>query len=480
MKQLGLIVAIVTALVVIATWLVGLSRGFANGDEVFYGEFIRAMHRTGDWLTLRFQGVAILQRPALPISLAAAVSWFIPGELGMRLLPAVIGALVAVGSGALVWRETKDLFAAAATTAFVAAIPTMHFYGRLLSADPIFAAALLGALAATLRAQEDPRALLWVAVSAGLAVAIKSLAAAIPLAALLPWVLRALVKHGPRASRLLASAAVFLALALPYYVVSYLQHGDRFLAEHFGYNLVARAQGLEGIGLPGGFPAYARYVWSTDGAVATLLLVAGLAGCLFLAVRRREARLAVAPAAAILTFLGLSMLGTRLAHYLLPFYPAAAVAAGIVLARLPFRLSAFAAAAALVLLWRSSSAPAPSFEEEPAREAIFLGDAIGLQAPEVTRVYSLDWYAPAFGYYADRPWTYLSTSERMTRVIGSVDLFSATGAIRLCPPWPDEAFVIAGRVDRMLRARRLWPERFGGAKRLASAADYQLWTVPAN
>jgi len=269
-KTAGLVVAVLTALIVVATWLVGLQRGFANGDEVFYGEFIRAMHRTGDWLTLRFQGVPVLQRPALPITLSAVVAWFVPGELGMRLLPAITGALVTVGAGALVWRETDDLFAAAATTAFVAAVPTMHFYGRLLSADPLFAATILGALAATMRAQEEPRAFLWIGVAAGLAVATKSLAAAIPLAALLPWASRALWKHGARATRLAAGAALFLLAALPYYVVSYAQHGQRFLEEHFGYNVLARAGGLEGIGMTGGVTAYAQHIWQTDGPAAAL------------------------------------------------------------------------------------------------------------------------------------------------------------------------------------------------------------------
>ena len=356
MKRVALVLAAVTAMVVIATYLVGLHHGFANGDEVFYGEFIRAIHRSGDWFTLSYQGVTILQRPALPITLSAAVAWFVPGELGMRLLPAIVGALVAIGAGAIVWRETRDLFAAAATTAFVAAIPTMHCYTRFVSADPFLAAAVLWATAATLRAQEDPRAVLWVGVAAGLAIACKSFGAGIPLLALFPWVVRAVLRHGLRAVRPIRSIAAFLALALPFYVVSYAQHGQRFLDEHFGYNLVARARGYQGIGYEDGALSYVVHFLRVDGLVVTtffgLIVVAGAAVVVRLG--RKALSLAIVLSTAVVVLVGLSLVATRLPAYLVPLYPLFGLAGGLLVARLPYGTAAIAALASLYLLWRSS------------------------------------------------------------------------------------------------------------------------------
>jgi 4-amino-4-deoxy-L-arabinose transferase-like glycosyltransferase len=478
-KRIAVIVASVTAMIVVATYLVGLQHGFANGDEVFYGEFIRGIHRSGDWFTLSYQGVAILQRPALPISLSAAVAWFVPGELGMRLLPAIVGALVAVGAGAVVWRETRDLFAAAAATAFIAAIPTMHCYTRFVSADPFLAAAVLGATAATIRAQDDPRAVFWVGAAAGLAVAFKSFGAGIPLLALFPWVVRAVLYHGLAAVRPIRSVVIFLVLAVPFYAFSYARHGQRFLDEHFGYNLVARARGYQGIGYEDGALSYVGHFLRVDGMVVSAILGLTMVVGVFVVVRWRALALALVLSTAVVVLVGLSIIATRLPAYLVPLYPLFGIAAGLLLARLPRGGAALPALAALYLLWRSSAEPPLTPDQLPATETMFLARILGSVDRGATRIYSLDWYAPALGYYADLPYTYLSTSQRAYDIIHGVDLFAVTRSVQLVPPWPAESFYLAGERARLDDARARWPERFVGAERFGSAEGYELWKLPA-
>lgn len=74
-------------------------------------------------------------------------------------------------------------------------------------------------------------------------------------------------------------------------------------------------------------------------------------------------------------------------------------------------------------------------------------------------VYSFNWYAPALGYYANHRWRLLTSSARMARIVGGIDLFAAAGTVRRVPPWPAESFLVAGfpaELDRELpRASRL-------------------------
>jgi 4-amino-4-deoxy-L-arabinose transferase-like glycosyltransferase len=475
LARIAPILGVVCVLCVGAAFMTGLGQGFANSDEALYAEFIREMHRGGDWWVLHYQGQPVLQRPATPIALYAAVSSLAPGELGMRLAPAALMLLAALAAGLIVLLRARDWGGAVAALALVAGTPTVYLYGRLLLSDPPLVLATTLALGAAIWAWERPAGLVWLGVAAGLAVAAKSLAAAIPLAALVPVAVFALRRHG-RAARPLLASALFVVAAAPFYVVGSLRYGGRFLEDHFGYNLAERARGLEGIGLDGPF-AYLRHMWLADGPVVTIVLLAAVIGAAVVGRRRRDAALLIASAMAIATLVGLSLIGTRLPHYLLSFYPPAAVCAGLLVARAGIPVAALAGVLALVLVCVTSATPPFDDSAEPATETIALAPSATAAIPAGQPVYSLDFYAPALGYYADRPWRLLATTPRLATIVGGVDLFRRAGVVMTPPPWPPSPFVVAGERERLLRARSEEP-RFSRAEPIASAGNLELWRVP--
>jgi len=63
--------------------------------------------------------------------------------------------------------------------------------------------------------------------------------------------------------------------------------------------------------------------------------------------------------------------------------------------------------------------------------------------PKDAPIYTLDWYAPAMGYYGDREWRLLSRNARATKVIGAVDILSEPERVTTVPPWPKDEFHVA-------------------------------------
>jgi 4-amino-4-deoxy-L-arabinose transferase-like glycosyltransferase len=480
-RRWSLLAVLLAAGVVAAIYLEGQGRGFANSDEVVYAEFIRAMHRSGDYGTLRFQGTDLLQRPATSVALYAAVARFVPGELGMRLVPTLLTLAVLFGVAGLVWHHGGRLAAALATLLAFAAIPSELVYGRVILSDQPFVLACTLALGATMAAQRQLRWLPVAGLGLGAAFAVKSLAAGIPALALAPWLLRSLwlQRRAPAARRqLLLAVLAFTGTAAPFYLLGLWRHGARFWDEHVVQNLLLRASGrLEAIIGIGGPLAYVQHIWRADGAAVAVLLGAGTAAAGVLAWRRRDHALGVAATYAAVVFLLLSAMGTRLANYLLVFYPGAVLAAGLALARamrVP-RVAAWARwlAPAAALAGLAASVATPPFDDVayPSVESRALGEvATQVAAPE-ERIYTIDWYAPALGYYADRTWHSLVTIPRMAAALGNTDPFRYTRTVHAVPPWPPGRLLVAAP-EMVLRTT----DGFVVERVLARSGEYLLVT----
>jgi hypothetical protein len=241
-------------------------------------------------------------------------------------------------------------------------------------------------------------------------------------------------------------------------------HGRRFVAEHLGLMLLERARGgLEAVIGIGGAGAYARHVWLADGAAVALLLAAAVAGAAAWAIVHRDRELGVAATAAAATFALLTAVDTRLGHYLLLWYPAAAMCAGMLAARLlarwdarggrPLAARALVVACAVALLARGLAAADFDADAAPSGPSRLLGRAAGARAAPGAPVYTLDWYAPAIGYYADRPWHMLSTVPSVAGMIGNSDPFQNARNIHAVPPWPgDRPLLVAGPREALAAA----------------------------
>lgn len=441
--------AVATAVVLLAVAFAGVGAPIGNDDEVIYAENVREMRRTGDLGVLTYQGEPGLLRPALPFVPIALVSGWVEGEVGLRLVQvlwflAILGLVFATGRRA--WGRT-DL--ALLATVLCAGIPTFLSFGRALLSDPALVAATTFALYATLRALEDPRWLLGVAAGLGAGVALKSLAAAVPGVALAPWIILAIVRHRPW--KMVAGAvALFVALAAPYFVYSYLRFGDRFVEEHLGLSLGTRVGGGSRVGMEGGVTAYLVHVARADGPLAAAWMAAALAGGGALAWRYRERALGLFVSFAVAIVALMSLVGTRLPHYLLPAYPAVALAgagavrhlgAHLTSIRPPLRAGLAAVAAATLL---ALALARPVYQLPPEPQVVELGRAAGEATPPGEPVYTLDWYAPALGYYADRDWHLLSADPGLAEHLGGVYLFRLAGNIHAVPPWPAAPLTVAG------------------------------------
>jgi 4-amino-4-deoxy-L-arabinose transferase-like glycosyltransferase len=444
------------ALAVVVIYLHGIGAALANYDEPIYAEFVRAMERGAGWMHLEYQGAQTLQRPPTSVWVYVAASQLAPGEVGLRLGPVACTVAAALVAGAAVRRVFDDRLGAVVAVAVAAGAPSALVYGRLLLSDPPFVLAVAIATWATLAAQAEPRRLTWAAGAVGAAFAFKSFAAAIPLAALAPWWLVAWRRHRD-AAPVGRAAAAFVALAAPYFVAGFAAHGARFWDEHVVAMVLDRARGelapIIGIGGPG---AYVEHVWRADGPVFAVLLFGGVAGAAAWAWRHRDAELGAAATAAAATFVLLGAVSTRLAHYLLVFYPLAAICLGGLVARalprvrtrvrgIPALAGALAMSAFAIGIARGPF-DAGALPSESSRA---LGGVAASQLAPGERLYALDWYTPALGYYADRPFTLLSTSPELAAMLAGSDPFRQAGNAAVAPPWPAGVFALACAEERM-------------------------------
>jgi 4-amino-4-deoxy-L-arabinose transferase-like glycosyltransferase len=138
-------------------------------------------------------------------------------------------------------------------------------------------------------------------------------------------------------TRPLIGMAIALAIALPWYVVMAVQHGRAFTDFALGHEIVERMLSEQSFGAPArGFFYYFK-IWPGDAAPWSAVFVASVG---WIAWRwsslDRGARQAVVFAAAwfISVFLVFSVSRSKVPHYVLPAYPAAAVLIGVFVDRL--------------------------------------------------------------------------------------------------------------------------------------------------
>jgi len=431
-------------LLVVVLWIwitafafVGLDDPIGDGDEHVHATILRDMMRSGDYLRPRWQDDFVLERPLLPYWAAAPFASVVPGEVGVRASSALVSLLTLVvvfASARATWRRADAAFVA---VLLLAGSQSFRAFGRALMSEPWLVLGTTIAVASTLAARRDPRWLVGVALGIGLAIAAKSLVALVPALALAPWLLRA-AQHSDRRTRLYAWLVV-ASTALPYYALQTALHGERFLHAHFGQSLVARAVGDGGIGLRGGALAYLMWVPDFEGPVAAIWLLLGSVGALVWGARHRDPDLVVLGSYAITVVILLSLLATRLPHYMLPAYPAAALAVGglyaDVSARLGLNRGRFSPlfgpglALAVLLEARGHAGGYAELLQLPASRELGLV-AKRIAAPRET-LYTLDWYGPALAYYAERPVVLLTENARGNAIVSRF-----VNNSRLVPPPP--------------------------------------------
>ena len=325
---------------VLAAWLLTLdARHLLRSDEGRYAEIAREMFASGDWVTIRYNGLKYFEKPPLHLWLTAlAYHAFGVGEWQARLWVALCGAggVLVTALAAQRWAGRR---AGVLTALVLLATPSWNIASHFNSLDMSVSGALACVLAALLIAQHPQtasasrRRWMWAAWAAmGAAVLTKGLIGIVlPGLALVLYTLLARDWVLWRRLHLISGAAVFLAVTAPWFVLVSLRNPEFaqffFIHEHWQ----RYTSGVHQRGAPAWY--------------FVPQLLGGFLPWLFLAPRmwtlvREDARgsgfrpllFCAVWAAAIFAFFSAS--GSKLPGYIVPMFPALALLAGLALDRL--------------------------------------------------------------------------------------------------------------------------------------------------
>ena len=331
---------IVAALVILSSWIIFHNLGansLHNGDEAKHALVAESILKTGDWLSLSYEGEPYFSKPPLRFWLAA-ITFRVFGisEFTTRLW----SALFAVGAVLLlcllagtVYDRLTGLF-----SALILLSCPQFIYNHCAKTGELDSTLIffwIAAMLLLLRGLEQKRSYYFSCLALGLCGMTKHLglvAILLCIAALYLTISGNWGKHRPKTW--LTGLGIILLVAVPWHLVQWLRHGSEFanayfLAEVHGKQLT-RAMKREGTsnGLlfflktakDGSFP------WSV---LFPLALPAALAG-----ISRGELKKNLLPLtwiAVVLLFLSLGQ--GRYTHYIIIAYPALALIVGRFLAR---------------------------------------------------------------------------------------------------------------------------------------------------
>jgi 4-amino-4-deoxy-L-arabinose transferase-like glycosyltransferase len=172
-----------------ALYLRGLHRPMANSDEAIYAELGRSMVESGDWLTPRWQGKPVWNRPPAsvwPIAIAMKIAG--PHAWVIRLVGAFEAAVVLVLLFFL-GRRQRDLRYGLVAALVLGASTLVLLYARSMVAEWVLLIGLLAALLCWEKGRDDPRWLLGWGFFLGLCLLTKQVVGAVPLVACLADIL---------------------------------------------------------------------------------------------------------------------------------------------------------------------------------------------------------------------------------------------------------------------------------------------------
>jgi 4-amino-4-deoxy-L-arabinose transferase-like glycosyltransferase len=291
-------------------------------DEAKYTEIAVEILRTGDPITLHYNGQPWFVHPPLFMWLQAATGRVVGfTEFAARLWSAVSAAAV-VAETFLLAQWLYDWRAATLASAILATTLQFFVQARLAVFDPTLLAFMLAAFYMALigQATGSRRAQLWAWAWAGLATATKG-----PIGLLLPAIaVAALAAPRREWSRwrvsLLPGAIVYAVIGLSWYVVETMRHGESFVRQVIGYYMVTRFFGVVE-SQPGPWWYYLPVL-----LVGTFPWTAFLPPlAVYLYRRRREISSQVVIVWIALILLFYSTAGTKLPNYVLPVYPFVAI-----------------------------------------------------------------------------------------------------------------------------------------------------------
>jgi 4-amino-4-deoxy-L-arabinose transferase-like glycosyltransferase len=324
---------LVAGVVVVATPLLLAGTGghaLRNGDEAIYAEIGREAADSGHWAIPTWQNEPQIGRPH-GIGWMLGVSRLILGK-SERAVRWPLGLICALEAALLLLLGARLLSPAAGIAAAGLLLTADLFvgYARYLESEPLLGLFAIAACLFWERAREDRRWILAWGACLGASLMIKQFIGALPL---LPLLVDLVQKDRPRVRGVFWGIGVAAAIWLPWHLFMLVRFGRPFVDAYLFGNIVRRsAAAMHHTTRP---TFYLRELWRSEGLGA---IVAGIsvAWIAFQARTRKTAPLLVV-GWAIPPLLVISISASRYDYYLLLIYPALALAAGALLARLPLR-----------------------------------------------------------------------------------------------------------------------------------------------
>ncbi|MFH1389829.1 MAG: glycosyltransferase family 39 protein [Candidatus Margulisiibacteriota bacterium] len=291
-----------------------------DAAETTYGEFVKNMIRYGDYLTLRFNGAIIFDKPPLYYWFVALLSRLIGfNEWAMRL-PAAISGLLTV---ALTYFFGKKLFNSE-RAGFFAGLVTMTAFqflvqSRIAELDVVLTLFVTLALFCFYRGYSSHKKW-WFTLSyfpIALAFLLKGLlGVAMPAGTIFLFLLLKGELGKTKELKLPAGIVIFMLIGLPWYAIELFRHGKPFLDFTVGFLFLSRFQGVVAghtgpwyyyfLAIILGFAPWSPFLpyafwrtarnWRSDSSLLCLSLI-------------------------VPTFIVFSAATTKLPSYILPLYP---------------------------------------------------------------------------------------------------------------------------------------------------------------
>lgn len=302
-------------------------------DESRFAQATKQMVQTGDYIDIRFQNDPRHKKPA-GIYWMQAISVHLTGvqdAIWAYRIPSLIGAVAAVLLTAAIGGMLFGTGVGFAAGVIMAAAVLLNVEARTAKTDAMLLAVTLAALACLIRVWQDRSRPVanaygfWAAL--GLGFMIKGPILFLPVAGLgmaASWQTRSLGWLGRL--KPLTGVLLFLLLAVPWYVAIAIISDGGFFAESVGKDLVAKvASGQESHGAPPGL--YLALATVTFWPFSLL----GLLALPWIWRNRRRAEVWILLGWALVTWIVFALTPTKLAHYVLPAYPALAILAAAAL-----------------------------------------------------------------------------------------------------------------------------------------------------
>lgn len=314
-------------------------------DESLYATTALEMVQSGDWLVTTFQGVPDYYNSKPPLNvwlIAAMFQAFGPGLIALRLVSAIAAWLTVL----VVWRWTRDAVGAGAGFLTALVLTTSYPFlfvhaGRTGNPDALLTLAITLTFTTLWTSHDRPGHAIWIGPLTAVGLMLKGPGA---LAFFVPMALAGAVTHRGGGSterlwwrRLALGAAIAAVPVVAWAAARWQVDGDALFRQMLGYDLAARATSqLDGHEEPWWF--YARllgrhwYDWLTVVAVAVVAAADGPRRLVDAWRALPASRRALVATWFATTFVLPTVVPTRLAWYLNPFYPGAAVVAALAIA----------------------------------------------------------------------------------------------------------------------------------------------------